>query len=157
DAGAEEVDHFPEPITLAAVDHFQRLQPAKRRVWGLQPFPDRAFPHDFAERVRKPSEFGQPAGDWISRRRSFFQRRQRSDRHREQAGKLRLSQPQLSPELDRDGHAGGRGDTLLGRDLFGQGWLPRPRAGGLLAVGDSGHGAPHSSTDRARASLHYYY
>ena len=51
DAGFEEVDHPPQPIRLAALDDFQRFQPAKGVVRRLEPDRQRVRRDEFGERL----------------------------------------------------------------------------------------------------------
>ena len=40
-AGFKFEDHLPEPVALAALDHFDRFEPAECRIGSIEPFAER--------------------------------------------------------------------------------------------------------------------
>src|SRR5438309_462231 len=47
--GFEVEDHIPEPIDLAALDNFKRLEALKGRIWSVEPGGNRMWIHEFGE------------------------------------------------------------------------------------------------------------
>src|SRR5579864_9616168 len=62
DPGAQEVDHLPKSVGLAAFDDFERRQAVERGIGRLQPLAERLFLDDFQQGIRQALQFGEPAG-----------------------------------------------------------------------------------------------